>query len=229
MFRTSAIWFAGLLAAALAAFWPSYLSQLPAGSFYLHLHAATMTLWCLLLIAQPLLVRQRRPLHRALGRASYALVPVIGVASILLAHSRLTALDEAALAAEGKYVYLPLAAIALFLFAYAMAVRHRRSAPLHARFMVATGLTLIDPVVARLFHFYLPPLPHDLLYQVAGYGLTLAVLAWLIWRERGARAGGTAFPLLLAVFGGVYLLWFTFGQSLVWMAFVGWFRQLPLT
>ncbi len=230
MFRTSGYFFAGLFGAALVAFWPSYLSKLPAGDVYVHLHAVLMTLWCGLLIAQPLLIRGgRRPLHRALGRASYALVPPIVVASLLLANSRLRALDEEAFAREGRFVYLPLAAIALFLASYVLAMVYRRRPALHARYMIATGLTLIDPVVARLLFFYFPPLSHDLHYQAIGYGLTLLVLALLIWRERGERAGRAAFPVAFALFALVYGLWFTLGQTPLWQAAASWYRGLPLT
>lgn len=230
MFRKSGYLFAGLFGAALVAFWPSYLSKLGAADRYMHLHAALMTLWCALLVAQPFLVRAgRRPLHRALGRASFVLVPAIVAAAILLAHSRSRTMDEAAFARDGRFLYLPAAAIGLFVVCWALAIRHRKTPALHARYMIATGLTLIDPVVARLLFFYFPPLPHELLYQAIGYGLTLCVLGALLWRDRAERIGRPAFQTAFVLFTVVYGLWFTFGQTPAWAAATRWFRDLPLT
>jgi len=53
--RGGAILAAGLLAAALLAFWPSYLSRRGAGfTGYVHVHATAMTLWFALSAARSL-------------------------------------------------------------------------------------------------------------------------------------------------------------------------------
>ena len=229
MFRASH-WFAGLSGAALLAFWPMYLSKLPQADRYTHLHAIVMTLWLGLLIVQPLLVRGgRRRLHRAIGAASYVLVPVIIAATLALTHFRARSMDEATLRAEGRFFYLPLAAAALFALAWALAMIWRRTPALHARFMVCTGLTLIDPVVSRIAFFYFPPLANPLHYQALGYGLTDLVLLVLIARDGGQRQGRAALAAMLAVFASVHVLWFTAAQTPGWLAFVRWFRGLPLT
>jgi hypothetical protein len=60
---------------AIAAFWKPYFSH-PASVTepYLHAHVFFVGLWMAALIAQPLLIRARRlDLHRAIGRASFAL------------------------------------------------------------------------------------------------------------------------------------------------------------
>jgi len=55
-------------------------------SLYTHRHAVTATGWMLLLIAQPMAIRTRRPeLHRTLGGASYGVVPAVPVSMVLLA------------------------------------------------------------------------------------------------------------------------------------------------
>jgi hypothetical protein len=231
MVRTSSFWFIGLSGAALFAFWPMYLSKLPlGGDRYTHLHAILMTIWLGLLIVQPYLIRTgRRRLHRALGAASYLLVPLILVASTQLTHFRARAMDEAVFRAEGRFFYLPLAMVTVFAIAWGLAMLWRRTPALHARYMVCTGLTLIDPVVARIAFFYFPPLASPLHYQLLGFGLTDLVLLALIVKERGQRQGRAAFPLMLAIFATVHVLWFTAAQTPGWWAFVRWFRELPLT
>jgi len=77
-------YFAAFLVLALIAFWPSYLAQVGAASFYTHLHAATATVWMMLLIAQPMAIRAKRlPLHRALGKVSYVVAAGVLLSIIL--------------------------------------------------------------------------------------------------------------------------------------------------
>ncbi|MBL8514779.1 MAG: hypothetical protein JNJ55_12385, partial [Betaproteobacteria bacterium] len=80
-----------LFALALVAFWIPYFSQLPAASRYVHFHVVTMVAWMGLLIAQPLLMRAGRvELHRALGKSTYLLIPLIVAGGLLLAHHRVS-------------------------------------------------------------------------------------------------------------------------------------------
>lgn len=230
MFRSSGLWFAALLVAAGFAFWPRYLGRLNEDiDPYTHFHAAVATAWCLLLIVQPFLIRAgRRDLHRRVGALSYGIAPLVLVASTLLAHQRFRAMDEATFSAEAANLYLPLSAVLLFGVSYALAMAWRRTQALHARFMIATGLVLIDPVLGRLIGFYGPPLPHPLLNQAITYGSTDLILLALLWRPRmGARqrlvyaAGAAVFPL-------AHLGWFTLAQGPRWTSFAAWFRALPL-
>src|SRR5512133_2894592 len=111
MFTGAAYGFLALLLLAVLAFWPRYLSLLGSPiDPYTHLHAAFATLWCLLLISQPLLVRRHRQLHRRLGGLSYVLAPGFAAASLLLAHSRFRAMDEATFQKEAPSLFLPLSA-----------------------------------------------------------------------------------------------------------------------
>lgn len=83
-------YFAGYFLLALVAFWPTYLSQPRASSFYTHLHAFTATAWMLLLIMQSWAIGERRVgLHRASGKASYVLAPSVVLSILLLAHDRI--------------------------------------------------------------------------------------------------------------------------------------------
>lgn len=216
-----------LLALALLAFWPPYLAKLPAGDFHVHVHAGLMLAWFGFLFAQPQLIRHgRRDLHRLLGRVSYLLVPVITLQSILLAHARFRVLDDATLQADGHFLFLPLSAAALFLLVWMLGVANRRRMTVHARYMLCTAVPLIDPVVARLLFFHVPPLPHPLLYTVIGYGITDAILLLLLLREKPGSAERHAFAVLLALFAGTHLIWFSVGQTAGWLAFARWFSAL---
>lgn len=223
-------WFAGLLLVALVAFWPSYLSIAPsATSAYTHLHAVTATLWMLLLIAQPLAIRAKRlPLHRTLGQLSYVVAAGVVGTILLLAHSRLQGLAPVPYAIQVYVLYLQVSLALLFVVSYALAIRTRHTSALHARFMICTGLTLIDPIVIRLM-FWVAPVP-TWNYQWFTFGLTDVVFLVLIWLERHNRTGRVVFPIMLVVFVLAQLpalLGFT--DSAAWQAFTAWFAALPLT
>ena len=230
MFISATFGFLALFLLATLAFWPRYISLLGSPiDPYTHLHAAFASLWCLLLIAQPVLVRRSRPLHRRLGAISYVIAPCFLAASVLLAHSRFHAMDEETFLREAPSLFLPLSAVALFSVSYILAIRHRHTMPLHARFMIATGLPMIDPVLGRLLFFFGPPLPHPLHYQLVTFVVTDAVLLALLLRPRLAPSLRPAFIVPAALFPVLHVAWFTIVQRPEWVPFAAWFRRLPLS
>lgn len=223
-------YFAGLLALALVAFWPSYLSKLfDTSNVYIHLHAITASLWMLMLVVQPLAIGARRfTLHRFIGTASYVLAPSFIAIVVLLANSRIRGLQGQAFAFQTYVLYLQLSLAALFGLLYALAIRTRRRVPLHARFMVCTGLTMIDPVMARLLIWWDPTPSFNLQWVTSGF--TDLVLVLLIVLERHRPTGRIVFPAMLVLFMLVQappLLGLT--QAPAWQEFSRWFASIPLT
>jgi hypothetical protein len=144
---------ATLILMAVAAFWKPYFSHpTTVTEPYVHLHVFFVALWMSALVAQPLLVRARRfDLHRAIGRASFVVAPLVGVTALLLAHSRFSRMDDSTLARSLFALYLPLMAVTAFLVSYGLAVAFRRHRGAHAAFMVGTALALVDPILVRLY------------------------------------------------------------------------------
>lgn len=220
-------YFAAYLLLAAIAFWPTYLSQPRASSPYTHFHAATATLWMVLLIAQSWAIGARRvPLHRLLGKGSYALAPLVLVSILLLAHDRIKGAGPGEAYAIQTYIlYLQLSLAFLFGLSYALAIRTRKSVARHSRFMVCTALTLIDPVFIRIL-FWIDPTP-SWNYQWATFGLCDLVFLVLIWLERSNRSGRGVFPAMLAVFVAAQLpalLGLTEGP--LWQAFARFYAGL---
>lgn len=230
MFRTTGYFFAGLFTLALLAFWPSYLSRLPGGGIagHVHVHAAVMTLWFALLIAQPFLIRSgRRAWHRRLGRLSYAVAPAVVVTAVRLAHAGLV--RDGAVALAGAGLYLPLSMIAWFTASYALAIAYRKVPALHARFMIGSGLAAIDPIAARIVAFYLPVFDDPVRYELISWALSAAALSLLMFVERGQPRARAVFPAMLGAITVVWGLWFTLAQSAAWLGFARWFHDLPLS
>ncbi|HEY5723131.1 MAG TPA: hypothetical protein VIT45_12490 [Allosphingosinicella sp.] len=219
-------YFAAFFALALVAFWPTYLSQPRASSAYTHLHAATAAAWMILLVAQSWAIGARRvALHRAFGKASYLLAPLMILGILLLAHDRIRGISGEAYAIQTYIVWLQLSLAFLFALSYGLAIWTRRSVARHSRFMVCTALTLVDPVVIRLM-FWADPTP-DWNYQWATFGLTDLIFLVLIWLERNNRAGRLVFPAMLGIFilaQAPALLGLTNGP--LWQGFARWYAGL---
>ena len=224
-YRNAAPYFALLVVLAVPAFWPSYLHpEKVEADFHVHLHGVAMLLWSALLIAQPGLIRAGKwKLHRELGKASYGLAPLVVVSTLLLAHYRLT---QAYPPEQLYFLYVQLGLLALFALAYAQAIRYRKSAAVHARYMVCTALTLVDPIVARLLYLGFgiePPL-----MQAITYALIDAILAYLWMRDRRRASNAGVFARMLAIFILVEIPTFILPDTAAWHAFAKWYAGLPL-
>jgi hypothetical protein len=229
--RAIAVSTLALLLLAAMAFWPPYLSKSWSSiDRYTHVHAFLGTAWLLILIAQPLLIlRGYRTAHRIVGRTSLVIAFAFVVSGVLLTHYRVSRMPEAVFAKEGIYIYLPLAVALLFGAACGLGFRWRRSAAVHARFMVSTALLLVDPVLARILYFYLPRLPSDNLYQGITFAL-IAIVMVLLSRSLPVSAAGHSWYrnyCLGAV--AILALFFAVPYTSAWLAFVHFFRALPLT
>ena len=143
-----------LMILAVMAFWPRYLSSPVAlGTPYIHFHAVPATLWFLLLFnpaaTDPLSSDDTSP---PIGYVSLLLAPLVVAAFVLAAHSQLTGRSSPELwAARALHSLSPAVAGGLFGVFWLMGMLKRKDRPgACPRFMAATGLTFIDPVLARL-------------------------------------------------------------------------------
>lgn len=216
-----------LMVLALMAFWPRYLSS-PAtlGTPYLHFHAITAGLWFALLFTQPLLIRNRKfALHHKLGYASLTLAPLVVAAFVLAAHSQLGSRTAPEVWPIGRYIlYLQVSLGGLFGLFWLLGMVKRKERLVHARFMAATGLTFVDPVLARLLPD--PGFPN----QFVTFLVIDLILVALIWFERNARRGRWVFPTVLALFFSLQLpVFLGLTDSPAWESFARWYLALSLT
>jgi hypothetical protein len=222
--QRSVFYFAALLAASLPAFWPSYFAAPRVeADWHVHVHGVAMFLWLALLVAQGALIRAgNRAAHRKLGKASFVLVPVNVLSSLLLIHFRLQkGLNDELL----YFFWVILSLVTLFAFSFAMAMRYRRQPMLHARYMACTALALIDPIFARLFAIHLgvePPLMQVMTYLLVD-GI-LVLLAYADWRD----ARPPVFARMLGLFVLAQAPTFFIYQVAWWKSFVQWYAALPL-
>ncbi len=234
-FRYAHWYVAAFLALTIAAFTPSYFSVLPKAPWVHHLHGVTATLWIVLLMTQNWSAhRGRWTLHVWSGIGSMALVPVFTVGGLLVTQNTLLK-DTAfkgmfgeALSAADFFVS------AAFVALYALALRHRKTPALHARYMLSTVILLAGPALSRLLAFYVPgflvrsleTLPNFGKALHTSMGLTALFCVALIVRD--FRKGEPIAPFsgaLLATLG-MWFAYFVIGYTEPYSAFAHGFASL---
>lgn len=232
--RWSPHFYSALMLLAVVAFWPGYLAVPKFDlSGWTHFHAATGTLWVAMLIVQPWAIRsQHRSVHALLGRASYVLAPLVLVGFVGLAHSSMQGKSSQEQAVDAYFFYVRLILVAIFVGSYVMGAIHRREPEVHSRYMLCTGLPLIDPVVHRIAQRLMNGA--GLNYQMLTFGIPCAILVVLFLASRHTTAGRRAIGTVLSAFviGGLPLAFnfYTWGEPwTLWKQFTGAFAALPLT
>jgi len=121
-------------------------------SFLIHFHAILMTLWCSLLILQPILIRKRKfSIHRSIGRYSYILMPLIVVSMIaVMLHSFNEMITEISLHDNLSILFFPTTQIFIFSIFYLLAMINRKRSIVHKRYIIISSITLLGPTIGRL-------------------------------------------------------------------------------
>jgi hypothetical protein len=239
----NAAWFSLVFLAFMAwAFWPSYFSRLfeqPSPRF--HAHGIALTLWCVLLVVQPQLLRTgRRALHRTLGKASYVLAPALVAITVSFVHFRIGGGGPVkaivVLPAPALYLLaLMLGSLVAFALLYGLAIHHRRDARAHGRYMLCTVFPLFTPVTDRLIAAHapsvaavVPRIDGSPVLPVAGFLLADAILLVLAcWDWRSGRR--KEFLVALGVLAAYHLATLTLHRVPLWNTVCVAFLRLPLS
>ncbi|MBZ4189861.1 hypothetical protein [Niabella beijingensis] len=122
-----------------------------------HIHFVAFICWFLLLIIQPVLIRQRRyGLHRTLGKLSWLLAPVLVISMLLLVKEKVqrelgTSAETAAMTA-----FIGLLDAVSFSGCYGLAMIKRRNIRWHVAFIIGATLIVFNPGMSRLFNHFKP-------------------------------------------------------------------------
>lgn len=153
-YRHAHWWILSLFPFAAFAFWPQYISTIGSAPLEMHAHGISAALWLVLLALQSWSIHNDNlPLHRLSGRSSLFLFPLfmaggagifLGMADRYVAGSPFHAMYAPRLA------WLDVVAVSGFAFCYFQALRWRRKAQVHSRYMLATSLFLLPPIFGRL-------------------------------------------------------------------------------
>jgi hypothetical protein len=227
LFEKSHFYFLSFFLVVLSAFWLTYITRIfEQENYRMHLHGATLFLWCLMLIVQPLLIRKKMNLlHRRIGRFSYVLVPALVFTTLDLFRYRTKsqpAIDYAAVA-------LIFNALIAFIVLYGLAIYYRRKSALHARYMLCTVFPFLTPATDRILFVYFPStieyfpmLNGQPNVMIFGFVLADVLLIGLCLWDWTSHRRWNVFPVALAVLLLYHYSVNTFYQYKFWRSFSDW-------
>jgi hypothetical protein len=185
-----------LLPIFIAGFWIPYFSEIPrfdeSITTAVHIHAALLFSFLVLLIVQPLAMRYKAfSTHRTLGRLSNILIPFILLFSVAMLwkeyHEHLTA--GATIEAARNSEFLSAVQLLFFgtLYGIAIASIRRRDVAMHMRCMICIALVLLPAGLARTlgYWFHVRQSWSQTVCLVLIDALLLALIAF-DWRRRVA-------------------------------------------
>lgn len=222
---------------AIWAFWTSYYGHLrddmPIGK---HLHGVSMTLWCLMLIGQALLIRlKKNSIHKLTGKLSYVIVPLILATGAHLAHITVSEMEKGS---SIYYYFIALMFNSLLAFAaiFGLAIWYRKKPLSHARYMVCTIFPLFTPITDRLIYKHFdeliplaPMLEGMPMVQMLGFVFgNLLLIGLLIWDWK-AHKRKDVFPIVLLIMVLYHLSVATFYKFSFWQHIGDWIMGLPLS
>ena len=140
------------------AFWPTYFAIFSTSPAALHAHAAAGTLWIAILTVQSWMIHHGQPdIHRQTGIASLTIFPLFVAASaavVVLMAQEFVSRSSPVSVVYGPRLGLGSAGLVIgFAYCYWQGLRQRRKVHPHSRYMLATALFLLPPIVVRLFQF----------------------------------------------------------------------------
>ncbi len=179
------------------AFFKTYFSQFP--NFeenidsYIHLHALIASIWILMLIVQPLLIRNKKnALHKKIGRASYIIFPLL-ILSFVPQMVKIINSDHPI------GLFFPLADSILLSTFYILAIVNRKKVSRHMRYMIGTAIVFLGPTIGRIGPIVLGL--ESSFTQNMQYGIIYLILLGLIFLDR--KHGRNYRPYLLILAGWI--------------------------
>ena len=226
-------WFLLFILLILAGFYKSYFAVIfqPFPTL-VHLHFAAMMIWTAMLIVQPFLIRYKKPaLHRAIGKFSYVFFPVMVLLDVLMfRNSYFRELKN--IMAESAKAMVPLthdqvlqkaafqtSIVPYYLFFlvlfYCLAIYNRKKSDIHARYMLATSLTLLGPTVDRIIYFWfgLETFPGHIGIEAFAFLMADAILVFLLWNDYRNGKPLKTLATALGLYVAGQILYFTFQNS----------------
>jgi hypothetical protein len=219
-------------------FAPAYFMRLNGGlPGQVHIHFVLMFIWMLTLITQPLLIRRKNyRLHRIVGRLSFMLFPLLILSGYVMVQyayhrdlSHIAASNplwthEQVLHQAGINMGLPLYYLFGLLIFYSLGILWRKTANIHAKFMIATSMMVTGPIIDRFLYYTITWMGFKVTFplEYVAFVIIDVVLLALLWQDlrRDYSKMPTVFLLILAVGGQVY--YFSGLASDGWQKWVLW-------
>jgi hypothetical protein len=163
----------------LLGFYKTYFNQIPVFedniNTFIHLHAIVASIWILMLIVQPLLIRNgKTKWHKQVGKMSYLIFPLL-ILSFIPQMIRISNSDMP------NFLFFPLADSILLTLCYSLAIYYRKNPALHMRYMIGSALVFLGPTIGRIGPLILG-IPTSLTQNLL-YAIIYMILAGLIYLD----------------------------------------------
>lgn len=230
-FNASGYYLVGVLLLVFLGFWASYFAKFFDSSLiyscYFHFQTVIVLLWMVVLITQPILIRNKKfAIHRVIGKSTYLLFPLIIISVVLLVHSRIPYYKKNI----EMEIFIPFKDLFTLSVAYGIAIINQRKIEIHARGMIATGIIFIEPALARFnFRTFDGISNYPMFPYVVTVSFMYLILVFLIIAERKQKSGRWVFPLILGLLILVHSIRIFSIKLGFWESFVDWFASLSLT
>jgi hypothetical protein len=187
-----------------------------------HFHGAMMMSWIIMLIVQPFLIKyEKYKAHRTLGKLSYVLAPIVLYSMFViikvLYNRNIAIFGEASVLA---FISVDIPVIFIFGLFFALSMLHRHKPDIHARYMVGTGLLMIDQGLSRALAVF----GNVPIFVSIHISLFVAdVLALLLLFHDFRKSINIKPALTILIFLIIYHLCWTFREAVWWQKFAKWF------
>jgi hypothetical protein len=240
LYHNLGYWFLLFILLVFAGFYHTYFSVLfqPVKPV-IHIHFVLMAVWIAMLIVQPFLIKYKKPaLHRLIGRISYVLVPLLLLTTFILIRkeyydsiadvekgivpgqsplSHTEILKQAAAQQGIALVYF----IWFFVF-YVLAIKNKKKSSVHARYMLATSLSMLGPTVDRMifFVFKMDKLPGSLPIELVAFCIADLVLAALLLKDYRENRPAKTLIKALSIYIIGQAIYFSLPGTHIWQMFI---------
>jgi len=175
-------------------FYKTYFIKFPTfedTSVFIQIHVVIATIWILMLITQPILIRNKKyGLHKKIGKFSCLIFP-------LLVLSFIPQMIRIVNSGNPINLFFPLAdSITLIIF-YSSAIYFRHSLNKHMRYMIGTAIVFLSPTLGRIGPLLLG-IP-EYIAQNAIYIIIYFILFGLILLDRKNKKQFQPYLLIFAV------------------------------
>jgi hypothetical protein len=209
-YRRISLFFILLLGVVTWGFYKTYLVFFPSFEGFTmthHFHGAMMMIWICFLIVQPLLISSGKTnIHRAIGKLSYLIAPLLMVSIFLV--SRIGYLRPVPdMSHEDKIAEIALSTpyIPAFAIIYCLALYNRHHTYNHMRYMIGTSLFMIGPGLGRVLLVYFGK-TLDQAVDFTNY-LSIGIAATLMLNDMFRKKSYKAFAIVLLVVGCLHITW----------------------
>ncbi|MBP9197236.1 MAG: hypothetical protein KBF35_06180 [Saprospiraceae bacterium] len=190
-----------------------------------HIHSALFMMWFLMLIVQPILIRNKKfVLHRSLGKFSYVLVPLlIGSIFYIAKGFYQKMIVDVPVEKVVSMLFVPFYQIIDFAILYLLAIYHKKFTPYHMRYMIATSMAIVGAAVRRICTKLLGlSSPHAFLYT---FVLTDMVLVALIMFDIRYKKDWKPYFISLVIILISQAAYYIVPQTAFWQKWCGLFAE----